>query len=232
MSGNGLAKLYDRLTAKERATLLLSAVVRRDEVEKQRLLASAPLVPWRIGHHCGHVRAAWMLTALARHEHLAAVADFWFAMTNALFAEGDVVDQALADAGVPGEPTRRDAAESPPKEQLDPAAERRRWKAIADVTLFKLKRECDAWRQACEQLGIPAEYENEFGDGSVAFGHTLQRLEENAPTGDELQSALRELGGDDITPTAADPSGWLKMFEQLAALPISLPKPSGLCRCL
>ncbi len=218
MTGNGLAKLYDRLTVKERSTALLSAVVRRDEVEKQRLLASAPLEPWRIGHHCGHVRAAWMLTALARHEHLAAVADYWFAMTFALLAESDVVDQALADAGVPGEPARRDDAESGPKEQRDPVAERRRWKAIADVTLFNLKRERDAWGQACERLGIPAEFENEFDGGSFAFGHTLERLEENAPTGDELRSALRELGGDDITPAAADPSGWLKMFEQLAAL--------------
>ena len=196
---NGVAKLYDRLTAKERATALLAAVVRRDEVEKQRLLASAPLVPWRIAHHCGHVRAAWTLTALARHEHLAAVADYWFAMTFALCAESD-------------------DAKSEPKEQPAPVAERRQWKAIADVTLFKLKRDRDAWRQACEQLGIPAEYENEFDGGSVAFAHTLSRLEENAPTGDELRSVLRELGGEDITSAAADLSSWLKMYEQLAAL--------------
>ena len=215
---NGVAKLYDRLTAKERSTALLSAVVRRDDVEKQRLLVSAPLEPWRIGHHCGHVRAAWMLTALARQEHLAAVADYWFAMTFALLAESELADEALSDIGTPGEPMQGDAAEANPKEQRDPDAERRQWKAIADVTLFKLKRERDAWRQACEQLGIPAQYENEFDGGSVAFAHTLSRLEENAPTGDELRSTLRELGSEDITSAAADPSGWLKMYEQLAAL--------------
>ena len=202
---NGVAKLYDRLTAKERATALLAAVVRRDEVEKQRLLASAPLFPWRIAHHCGHVRAAWTLTALARHEHLAAVADYWFAMTFALCAESELPEQG-------------DAAEAERKEKRDPDAERRTWKAIADVTLFKLKRERDAWRQACDKLGIPAEYENEFDGGSVAFAHTLSRLEENAPTGDELRSVLRELGGEDITSAAADLSSWLKMYEQLAAL--------------
>ena len=217
MTGNGLAKLYDRLSAKKRATALLSAVVRRDEVEQQRLLASAPMVRWRIAHHCGHVRAAWMLTALARHEHLAAVADYWFALTFTLLAESEVVDQALADADVSGEPARRDDAKSEPKEQPAPRAERQKWRAIADVTLGHLKRGRDEWRRACEQLGIPAEFENEFDGGSVAFGHTLERLEENAPTGDELCSVLRELGGNDITPAAADPSGWLKLFEQLAA---------------
>ena len=48
MNTNNLNKLYDRLTARERLTLLISASVRGDPVERQRLLDSAPSKPYAI----------------------------------------------------------------------------------------------------------------------------------------------------------------------------------------
>jgi hypothetical protein len=42
MKTDRLAKMYDRLTAEERASLILAAEKRRDEIERQRLEASAP----------------------------------------------------------------------------------------------------------------------------------------------------------------------------------------------
>jgi hypothetical protein len=59
MNSNGLAKLYDQLTARERLPLLVAASVRADAVERQRLAGSAPRLAFAVPHHHG------LATALA-----------------------------------------------------------------------------------------------------------------------------------------------------------------------
>jgi len=57
MNTKNLNKLYDRLSARERLTLLISASVRGDPVERQRLLDSAPSKAYAIPHHHGLAQA-------------------------------------------------------------------------------------------------------------------------------------------------------------------------------
>jgi hypothetical protein len=53
MNTNVLAKLYDRLTVRERLTLIVAASARADAVDRQRLTGSAPSIGIAVGHHYG-----------------------------------------------------------------------------------------------------------------------------------------------------------------------------------
>jgi hypothetical protein len=53
MNTKVLAKLYDRLTPRERLPLILAASARNDEVEGQRLAQSAPRMALRLPDYHG-----------------------------------------------------------------------------------------------------------------------------------------------------------------------------------
>ncbi len=53
MNTKGVARLYDRLTARERLPLIMAASARHDEPERQRLVQSAPQVHRRVPDHYG-----------------------------------------------------------------------------------------------------------------------------------------------------------------------------------
>jgi hypothetical protein len=53
MNTKNLAKNYNQLTPRERVSLILAAVARADDVERQRLLDAAPSVALRASHHYG-----------------------------------------------------------------------------------------------------------------------------------------------------------------------------------
>jgi hypothetical protein len=53
MNTNALAKLYDRLTPRERLPLIMAASARGDEQERSRLMASAPRVAYQVPDHFG-----------------------------------------------------------------------------------------------------------------------------------------------------------------------------------
>jgi hypothetical protein len=54
---NGLAKMYDKLTPRERLPLLTSALSRRDELERGRLETTAPRVAYLLPDHFGLAQA-------------------------------------------------------------------------------------------------------------------------------------------------------------------------------
>ncbi len=53
---NGVEKLYDRLTAKERTAAFLSAAIRGDDLDAQRLNATAPRRTEQRWHHLDRVQ--------------------------------------------------------------------------------------------------------------------------------------------------------------------------------
>src|SRR5262245_58408033 len=53
MNTNGLAKLYDRLSSRERLPLILAASERGDETERERLVRSAPREVFRVPDYFG-----------------------------------------------------------------------------------------------------------------------------------------------------------------------------------
>jgi hypothetical protein len=65
MTTNKLAKLYAHLTPRERLPLLISAGVRGDEVERERLVGSAPRVCYKLADYHGLVDS--FATAMLMH---------------------------------------------------------------------------------------------------------------------------------------------------------------------
>ncbi len=109
-----VANLYDRLNERER----VSALVRGDDLETQRLNATAPQRTERRWHHLDRVKAVWCVTATVRIEMLATLADLWHSQSRLAWA----TDNAEAD-GEASEDINRDA---------------RLWRAFADVCCWKL----------------------------------------------------------------------------------------------
>jgi hypothetical protein len=84
MNRNGLANVYDQLTANERFPLIVAALARGDEPERQRLMHSAPTKLFRAPHHFGLAGAFLNLARLHMMQQLGLAADFW--MAGALLA--------------------------------------------------------------------------------------------------------------------------------------------------
>jgi hypothetical protein len=83
MKGNGLTRLYDRLSIRERIPLLVAAHNREDDVEYQRLFHASPVRTW---HFPEHMLAEEMLHVLALNyvsEQLDAAAVYFFAREQA-----------------------------------------------------------------------------------------------------------------------------------------------------
>ena len=57
MNTNGLAKHYDKLTPRERLSLIVAASARGDEAERDRLARSAPKVGYSVGDFFGRAQA-------------------------------------------------------------------------------------------------------------------------------------------------------------------------------
>ena len=91
MNTKGLAKLYDRLTPRERLPLILAASARGDDVEGQRLAQSAPRMALRLPDYHGLGEGLFLASLF----HLIGVLDvtalFW--LTQGRLAEW----QAWAD---------------------------------------------------------------------------------------------------------------------------------------
>ncbi len=71
MTTTRLARRYDALSAAERLPLIMAAAVRGDEVEYQRLLASAPRETYRVPHTFGLAMALEEVACWHRMELLA-----------------------------------------------------------------------------------------------------------------------------------------------------------------
>ena len=77
MNTKTLTKLYDRLTARERLPLLIAAGARGDDVERERLLATAPWVTFSAPHHYRLADALYKAADWHRLILLDLAANFW-----------------------------------------------------------------------------------------------------------------------------------------------------------
>jgi hypothetical protein len=93
MNTNGLAKLYDRLTSRERLPLVLAAQSRGDSLEHQRLKDSAPSRLWRLLDYCMGELALNVLALIYVGEQLDHAACYWHALWR--LDDPDGPDEAL-----------------------------------------------------------------------------------------------------------------------------------------
>lgn len=194
-----VANLYGRLTERERVSALVLALVRGDDLESQRLNATAPRRTEQRWHHFDRVKAVWAVAATVRIEMLATLADLWHGQARLAWA----TDNAEAD-GETSEDINRDG---------------RLWRAFVDVCCWKLSQQQAAWRIVAERLGIAAEFLDTFGD-CIALKLTEDRLGDNAPTADAVRERLLEFSehGETIKLATADSiaAGWWGMFVALS----------------
>ena len=198
---NGVAKLYDRLTAKERTAAFLSAAIRGDDLEAQRLNAAAPRRTEQRLHHLDRVQAVWNVAATARIEQLTTLANLWHAQARLAWS----LDKAEAD-GEAGDVVNADVGR-----------EVRLWRSFVDVSCWRLSQHQAAWSIVCERLGIAPEFLNEFGD-CVALRMTEARLDDKTPTADVVRERLDEFGEcGELTTAESIAAGWLAMFDGMTS---------------
>jgi hypothetical protein len=130
MKTNGLARLYDQLTPRERLPLLLAAAARGDDAEADRLANSAPRGLYRLPDYHGLGEGLTLLLLLHVQTLLDRAANFWL-VTG--LAEG----QALAWG---------DGEKDPP------AA--RRLEGVARMWAYLFGVEADAWGRLMAELHI------------------------------------------------------------------------------
>jgi hypothetical protein len=80
MDAPRLAKLYDRLTPRERLPLILAAESRGDEAEVNRLHRSAPIETWRFADYLMPNMALQTLSQIYIVEQLDHIATYWHAL--------------------------------------------------------------------------------------------------------------------------------------------------------
>lgn len=191
---NGVAKLYDRLTAKERTSALMAAVMRGDEAEQRRLNSSAPWRAVKGSHHSRRLRAVLNLTMLYRSDQLRLLLDYWHALTRMSWA----IDEAES------------------ADDASPSDGWKEWKGIADGNLYRAALNRSAWPMVCEQLGIVPEFLDTLGE-CVALELSLDGIDANAPTADELRATFAALSWPvtDLATVETVSAEWLDVFRLL-----------------
>jgi len=193
-----VAKLYDRLNERERVSALVLAMVRGDDLETQRLNATAPRRTEQRWHHLDRVKAVWCVAANVRIELLGTLAELWHSQTRLAWA------------------TNNAEADGESSNDLDRHA--RLWRAFADVCCWKLSQLQTAWRIVAERMGVAPEFLNTFGD-CIALRLTEARLADNVPTADAVRDRLNEFCevGETIKLATSDSiaAGWWEMFSAL-----------------
>jgi hypothetical protein len=178
MTTDCLAKLYDRLTPRERLPLIVAASARGDERERARLLASAPTNLFRLPDYFALADTLRLLALfhVARMLDLAAL--YWHASVMAAQA-----DEFRGRAGKAERESRLDAAR---------------------MLAYLLTVNAAGWRQFCSELRIDADVLLRCMPGY----ETLARAEEVAGivafTSAEAAVWLRRANGDQAEPLTSE----------------------------
>lgn len=179
MNTNGLAKLYDNLTPKERLPLILAASARRDDAERNRLAQSAPREAYRLQDYYGLAEGLLLVSLIHLLELLDAAALYWRA--SGILAEWEALTEQEEDA-----PTKRLRATV---------------KVLASVLTIKI----DGWKRFCCDLNVDCDV---LMKGFPGFATVLQAEEAarlTAFTADELTAWMWQRDGETAkAPTAED----------------------------
>jgi hypothetical protein len=183
-----LAKLYDRLTPRERLPLLMTAVVRSDAAEAQRLMHSAPRLQYRLPDYHGLSDGLMLLTFFHALDQLDRGLLYWHATSAA--ANADEFPVGTQDM---------DVAE-------------RLWR-VARLTAYRIGVEADGWARFCAELHL----DGEALLRDLPCYATLQRTQQTARlaacTPDEVADYQRRLGwGGAAPPTAEGVAKGLREF--------------------
>jgi len=147
MNMKNLNKLYDRLSARERLTLLISASLRGDRVERQRLLDSAPSNHYAIPHHHGLAQALAEAATMHVLTLLDIAASYW--QWWGLWGWSELRNQSEAAA----DPAAADRAHGADDEE----GEVLRLMCMSRYQAFLFVTHRDGWRQFCKEWPIEPE---------------------------------------------------------------------------
>jgi hypothetical protein len=178
MNTNGLAKLYDKLTPRERLPMIAAASLRDDQAEWRRLADSAPMVNWRLPDYHGLGEGIQLLLHFHIAELLDLAANYWQA------------------AG-------RHAEYAALEDEDDPTAERLYKVQCMFAYLFLCH--CDAWRLVAKEMHLDADLLLGTLPGYSTVMRTEGAARLMALTADEATAFLRERGeGDEEVITVDD----------------------------
>ncbi|MBI5759632.1 MAG: hypothetical protein HZA46_14025 [Planctomycetales bacterium] len=209
MTTNTLCKMYNTLTATERGPLLLAAVARGDEVERQRVLDAATWKHWRVTDTYGFTVGVGLVFSdyvVMQWNHLAM---HFFARTHWMYAE------VLITADV--ELLKREFPDFDP--DADDRLDLETCDFMADVSAYKFCVTETAWALFRDELRIGPDV---LPMDDVLFEMAVKRLPNEAPSADELLARYpdRFPPHDDGTPfkpvTPADVcDGWRELLNKL-----------------
>lgn len=150
MNTNGLAKLYEHLTPKERLPLILAASARGDEVERERLVHSAPREGFWLPDYHGLAEGIILTSLFQLLELLDIAAYYWQAVVLLQQEEvlGDKKNKALRD----------------------------RFDGLARIFAYLFMVKIDGWRLFCAQHN----YDPDFLWKGLPGFETVCRAEEEA----------------------------------------------------
>ena len=169
MTINDLAKLYDRLTPRERLPLIIAASERGDEAEADRLAHAAPRIHVGLPDYHGLSQAVLLLTLFHLNEQLDRALAFWQGLAMA----------ALRDAGTLG-------AE-------DQAAAEGLWDR-GRMAGYRLCVEADAWKRVHAELNADSESLLRHLRGHEAVKLAEETARRFPWTAEEAAAYLRRVG--------------------------------------
>jgi hypothetical protein len=166
---DALAKLYDRLTPRERLALIIAAVERGDAAEADRLSRSAPRIQVGLPDYHGLGDGLLLLALFHLIGQLERGLIYWHTSATAV-----------------------DWEECPARHQDHGRAERL-W-AVARMTAYRLCVEADAWTQFCSELHIDPEALLRDLPGYDTLRLTQEAARLLLWTAEEAATYLRRLG--------------------------------------
>ena len=170
MNLNGLSRLYDRLTPRERLPLILAASARGDEAELDRLVNSASSKLYRMPDYHGLAEGMELAALLQQTELLDVAAAYWW--VGGMLAE----HEAWTD-GEEDEPSKR-------------------LRAVVRMFAYIFTTKLDGWRQFCAESKIDAEQLMNRLPGHDTLTRTEEATRDLAFSTEEATAWMQECGNE------------------------------------
>jgi hypothetical protein len=171
-----LARHYDHLTPPERVPLIIAATLRGDDVERERLIDTAPVETFGLPDYQGHAFALSEAGKFYRMEQLELVAQYWHCMM-----------EVAASANAKRSARRAAATDSPDKGP--PFEKSNVWIYGALCTAYRYRRNREGWEIFCRGMSIDPDTHIAPLIGSAE----IERIEAEMPESDLSTDELVEL---------------------------------------